>query len=179
MLAAWPDLLDPNFMHSVILICDHTDEGAFGLVTNRRSEFTLGELLAEHEDLSSSDFPVYLGGPVDHSRLQFVHILPERISGGVSIDGRIWLGGDLEDFARLLLEDRDLAERSVRIFLGYSGWGEGQLEGELDAGSWLPAPPTMEAIFGDSGEPTWRQVVRSVGADASGLEDQPPDVSWN
>ena len=50
LLAAWPDLLDPNFMHSVILICDHTDDGAYGLVTNRQSEFTLGELLAENGD---------------------------------------------------------------------------------------------------------------------------------
>ena len=179
LLAAWPDLLDPNFMHSVVLICDHTDEGAYGLVTNRESEFTVGELLSDHELLAASDFPVHLGGPVDHTRLQFVHIVPDRISGGVSIDGRLWLGGDLEEVARLLGEDRELALRSVRFFLGYSGWGVGQLEGELDAGSWLPAPPAMDAIFGESGESTWRRVVRSVGEGTGGLENEPPDVSWN
>ena len=179
LLAAWPDLLDPNFMHSVVLICDHTEDGAYGLVTNRPSDFTLGELLADHEGLGACDFPVHLGGPVDHARLQFVHVLPERITGGLSIDGRLWIGGDLDEVARLIDEDRELAIRSVRFFRGYSGWGEGQLEGELDSGSWIPAPPITEAIFGDVGEPIWRRVVRSVGADASGLESQPPDVSWN
>jgi len=179
LLAAWPDLMDPNFMHSVILICDHTDEGAYGLVTNRRSEFSLGELLGEDERLKESDFPVYLGGPVDRTRLQFVHIAPDRVSGGMSIDGRIWLGGDLDDIGRFLAEDREKALRSVRIFLGYSGWGGGQLEGELTSGSWLPAPPAMDAIFGEDGVASWRQVVRSVAADAHGLEEQPPDVSWN
>ncbi len=179
LLAAWPDLLDPNFMHSVILICDHSEEGAYGLVTNRDSELTIGELLTDHDVLADSDFPVHLGGPVDHTRLQFVHILPDRISGGVSIDGRLWLGGDLDDIARLITDDPELARRTMRIFLGYSGWGIGQLEGELDSGSWLPAPPAMNAIFGGVGVSTWRQVVRSVGADADGLEKQPPDVSWN
>ena len=179
LLAAWPDLLDPNFMHSVILICDHTDDGAFGLVTNKESELCLGELLGDHEAFAESDFPVHVGGPVDHTRLQFVHVLPKRISDSVSIDGRLWLGGNLADIGKLLREERELALQNLRVFLGYSGWGQGQLENELEIGSWLPAPPSLEAIFGPPGLSTWRQVVRSVGGEADGLESQPPDVSWN
>lgn len=179
LLASWPDLMDPNFMHTVVLVCHHTDSGAYGLITNRSSEFTLGELLSDHELLASSDFPVHLGGPVDHNSLQFLHQVPGKIEGGFSIDGRLWLGGDLDQMARYVVEEREAALRNVRVFLGYAGWGSGQLEGELRTGSWLPAPPTMDAIFGGAGEETWRRVVRSVGGPADGLENQPPDVSWN
>ena len=65
----------------------------------------------------------------------------------------------------------------MRVFLGYSGWGAGQLEGELGSNSWLPAPRSFDAIFGPTGEAAWRNVVRSVGPE--GLEDLPPDLSWN
>jgi len=179
LLAAWPDLMDPNFMHGVVLICHHTEAGAYGLVTNRQSEFTIGELLSDHELLAGSDFPIHLGGPVDHNSLQFLHSVPKKIEGGFSIDGRIWLGGDLDQMAHYVIDEREDALRTLRIFLGYSGWGGGQLESELSSGSWLPAAPSMQAIFGSAGEESWRKVIRSVGGAADGLENQPPDVSWN
>ncbi len=179
MLAAWPDLLDPNFMHSVVLVCQHSEQGAYGLVTNHGTELKLSDLLPEHRLLRECGFPVHLGGPVDHTTMQFVHIVPDEIPGGVSIDGRLWLGGDLDALARFVLENDERARRSLRIFLGYSGWGAGQLEVELGVGSWIPAPPMLEAIFEGEGEPTWRKVVRSVGKTGADLENLPPDVSWN
>ncbi len=179
LLAAYPDMLDPNFMHTVVLICQHSEQGAYGVVTNRRTKFEVRELLPDHPLLGSSTFPVYLGGPVDHTTLQFVHLLPEEIPGGLSIDGKLWLGGDLDALGRYLSQHRRAAVRRVRLFLGYSGWDAGQLESELGTGSWLPAPPALDAIFGEPGETTWRRVVRSIGLDGSGLESQPPDVSWN
>src|SRR5262245_22598602 len=147
LLAAFPDMLDPNFMHSVVLICQHTDQGAYGMITNRATKFTVKELLPEHPLLGSSSFPVFLGGPVDHRTLQFVHIVPEAIPGGISIDGKLWLGGDLDALGRYVARDPEAASR-VRLFLGYAGWSAGQLETELGSGSWLPAPPAPEAIFG-------------------------------
>jgi putative transcriptional regulator len=179
LLAAFPDMLDPNFMHTVVLICQHTEQGALGMITNRATQATLKDLLPGHPLLGRSSFPVFLGGPVDHSSIQFVHVVPEAIPGGVSIDGRLWHGGDLDALGRYLAEQPGAAARSVRVFLGYSGWGAGQLEGELGTGSWLPAPPAHEAIFGAPGEATWRQVVRSLGRAGEGLERLPPDVSWN
>lgn len=179
LLAAWPDMRDPNFMHAVILVCQHSAEGAYGLVTNRLTKFRVKDLLRDHELLGESDFPIHLGGPVDHTTLQFLHVVPDRIPGGVSLDGRLWLGGELDALARFVRDEEEDARRSVRLFLGYSGWGAGQLEVELGLGSWIPAPPSMEAIFGPEGEPTWRRVVRSVGDAGIDLEIQPPDVSWN
>ena len=179
LLAAFPDMLDPNFMHSVVLICQHSDQGAYGVVTNRATKFAVKELLPKHPVLGQSKFPVFLGGPVDHTTLQFLHVVPEAIPGGLSIDGKLWLGGDLDALGEYLAANPRVARRKVRLFLGYSGWSAGQLETELGTGSWLPAPPAMEAIFGEPGEPTWRRVVRSIGREGGALEQQPPDVSWN
>ena len=179
LLAAWPDLMDPNFMHSVVLICQHSGEGAYGLVTNRLTKFAVRDVIPDHPVLGASPFPVHLGGPVDHATMQFLHVVPDEIPGGISLDGRLWLGGGLDSLARYVTEQEEKAVGTVRVFLGYSGWGAGQLEMELDVGSWIPAPPTMEGIFGPEGEPTWRRVVRSIGDAGSALHTQPPDVSWN
>jgi len=179
LLAAYPDMLDPNFMHTVVLVCQHSDQGAYGVVTNRRTKFVVKELLPDHPTLGQSGFPVYLGGPVDHTTLQFVHVVPDAIPGGVSIDGKLWLGGDLDALGKYLSDSPRAAARRVRLFLGYSGWSAGQLETELGTGSWLPAPPALTAIFGEAGEATWRRVVRSIGRVGTDLEQQPPDVSWN
>jgi putative transcriptional regulator len=179
LLAAFPDMLDPNFMHSVVLICQHNEQGAYGVITNRATKLTVADLLPSHATLASVRFPVFLGGPVDHSTLQFVHLVPERVPGGISIDGKLWLGGELDALGEYLRRDPAAAERNVRLFLGYAGWSAGQLERELEGRSWLPAPPSHDAIFGAAGEPTWRRVVRSIGREGNELEQQPPDVSWN
>lgn len=179
LLAAWPDLMDPNFMHSVVAMCQHSSDGAYGMVVNRVTELSIGDLLPDHPMLGGLAFPVHLGGPVDHSTIQFLHTVPGEIPGGHGLDGKLWLGGELNALGRYLRADRERAEATVRIFLGYSGWGAGQLEHELAHGSWLPAPPSPAAVFGEPGEVTWRRVVRSVGREGAELENLPPDVSWN
>jgi len=179
LLAAWPDMLDPNFMHGVVVMCQHSEEGAYGLVVNRETTLSVSDLLPEHPLLGSSDFPVHLGGPVDHSSMQFLHRAPVAIAGGVELAPSLWLGGELEGFAEYVTSSPEEARANVRVFLGYSGWGAGQLEEELQGGSWLPAPGDLDAVFGPSGEPLWRRVVRSVRPDGEDLENLPPDVNWN
>jgi len=179
LLAAFPDMLDPNFMHSVVVICQHTEQGAYGLVTNRATRFEVKDLLPDHPQLGRSSFPVFLGGPVDHTTLQFLHVVPDEIPGGVTIDGNLHLGGELDALGAYLERAPDEALRRVRLFLGYSGWGAGQLELELAGCSWLAAPRFEEAVFGEPGEATWRRVVRSIGAAGDDLGQQPPNVSWN
>jgi putative transcriptional regulator len=178
-LAAGPDLLDPNFMHTVVLMCQHVAEGAYGLVVNRRSSYSSRDVLSEHPLFGQLDVPIHVGGPVGLEMLQILHRAPDRISGGVPIGEGLVLGGDLEDAGRWLAEDRPAAERSVRLVLGYSGWAAGQLELELLTGSWLPAPADPALVFRPDLEAVWRDVVRSLGRDAQGLEDQPPHPRWN
>lgn len=174
LLAAWPDLMDPNFVHSVVVVCQHSEEGAYGLVTNRRTRFTVADLLPDHALLGSSSFPVHLGGPVDHSTLQFLHRVPKEIPGGLCLDGELWFGGEFDAMARFVTRDDPAAPSRLRLFVGYSGWGAGQLEGELQANSWLPARSSAELVFHEEGERAWRKVVHSVAPDAFEEQDDEP-----
>jgi putative transcriptional regulator len=179
LLAAWPDLLDPNFMHGVVLMCHHNEQGAFGLVVNRLTELSTADLMPDHADLAAAAFPVHLGGPVDHSTLHFLHTVPDAISGASCLDGTLWIGGDLDELGRYLRAAGDSAAARVRLLLGYSGWGAGQLEAELAGGSWLPAVSAPDHVFGPAGEGTWRRVVSSMREETGDLEHMPPDVHWN
>ncbi len=178
-LAAGPDMLDPNFMHAVVLICEHTGEGAYGLIVNRPTGQTAEAILSDHPPLSEHAFPIHQGGPVGLDTLQVLHRADDRIPGGVPLLDDLWIGGELLDVARLVGEDREEAQRRVRLFLGYAGWSPGQLEYELAIGAWLPAQARAELVFGADGEAAWREVVRSVAGPAAGIENQPPDPTWN
>ena len=178
-LAAWPDLQDPSFMHAVLLMCQHSEEGAYGLVVNRPAGVPIRTLMPEHPILGQSEFPIFLGGPVDHTTLQFIHRLPEDIPGGFPLTDEIWMGGDLEALAEIVGSDQTRAASAVRLFVGYSGWGPGQLESELRERSWIPAPACTDVVFSSQSEVTWRRVVRSIGPEGSALLNLPPDVSWN
>ena len=100
LLAAWPDLRDPNFMHSVVLMCQHGESGAYGLVVNRPTELTVADLFPEHALLGELAFPVHLGGPVDHETLQFVHRVPDEIPGGLELGDGVFLGREVEQMHR-------------------------------------------------------------------------------
>lgn len=182
ILAASPEMLDPNFMHSVVQLCDHDEHGAFGLLLNRGTGATLRELAADHPDLGDLGLPVQEGGPVGRDRMQFLHRVPAHVAGGMPIVDDLHLGGDVAGLARHLrtVEEAGLEALDVRMFLGSSGWGPGQLEAELEASAWLVAPPAPDWAFRSEGrEALWRAVLREIGPGAEGLGHLPPDVSWN
>jgi putative transcriptional regulator len=178
-LAAGPDLLDPNFMHAVVLMCSHGAQGAYGLVLNRPSEFRAREVLANHERMKRSALRLYIGGPVELETLQILHRAPDAIRGGVQLADDLWIGGELDEVGQLSAEDPERAERDVKLFLGYAGWGAGQLEGELASGSWLPAPGSALRVFQPDTAALWRQVVAGLGPDYKALALEPPDPEWN
>ena len=175
LLISMPSMLDPNFMHTVVLLVDHTPMGAFGLVVNRQFGANLGGLMS---DRTNSSFPVHCGGPVEAQTLQFVHRLPQLISGGTRLGQDLYLGGSIEAMLRAVEEEgvRD----DLRVFLGSSGWGGGQLENELQTGSWRQAPPDASSVFqSGSAESIWRGVLRGLDATGVQLSHLPPDVRWN
>lgn len=178
LLAAGPDMLDPNFMHTIVLVCQHSDEGAYGLVVNRPSEHSTRQVLGEHPRLGQIDLPIHIGGPVGMETMQILHRVPDRIPGGLDLGSGVWIGGDLDAVADFAAASGD-PSRDLRLFVGYSGWGAGQLEMELATGSWLPAPGEVERVFHADAERVWRDVVRSVDSGGEDLGLQPPDPGWN
>jgi putative transcriptional regulator len=178
-LAAGPDLVDPNFLHTVVLMCSHSDEGAYGLVLNRPSEFLAREVLASHPKLSQSALRMFVGGPVGLDTLQILHRAPDVIQGGVQLAQDLWIGGELDDVGRLAELDAARTERDVRLFLGYAGWGPGQLESELEDGSWLPARGSAARVFQLDTQRLWRDVILDLGPEFRSLAFEPPDPDWN
>lgn len=179
LLAASPDLADPNFMHAVVLMCVHNEHGAHGLVINRPAPLTIDKLVPNHPRLANSRFPIHAGGPVGLDTLQFVHRVPDDIPGGLELCEGLYLGGELDAVAGYLEREPDVASLTVRMVLGYAGWGAGQLESELESGSWLPSRLDPDWVFDAEPQLVWRKVLRSLGSHGAGLQDLPPDVTWN
>lgn len=179
LLAAWPDLPDSNFAKSVVWMVRHDEDGALGFVVNRPLDVTVDDLLPDHPILSTLKTPVHLGGPVDHSQMQFLHSWPDSIPGGTQVSPGLYLGGELEALAAELARQEALhpghVER-VRLVIGYAGWGAGQLESELAEHAWVPVPYHLDLVLNASGDEAWRQAVESIdgqGALSEGSGDVP------
>jgi len=179
VIAASPDLGDPNFMHSVVLMCAHGDQGAHGLVINRPAPLTIDKLLPQYARLAASRFPIHAGGPVGLDTLQFVHRVPDSIPGGYELGTGIFLGGDLEAVGHYVSRRGEAALRDLRMSLGYSGWSAGQLESELAGGSWLPSALEPDWLFESEPQGVWRKVLGRLGRHGAGLLDLPPDPTLN
>ncbi|MCA9269463.1 MAG: YqgE/AlgH family protein, partial [Planctomycetales bacterium] len=154
-LIASPQLNDGNFARSVVLLVQHNAEGALGVVLNRPSGSTVAdvwrEAVGEPCDCTS---PVYVGGPCE-GPLMAVHGQPA--SGGEKVIQGVWFTADGQELRAVVAGDGPF-----RLFSGYSGWGGGQLDGELKVGGWLHLPATKELVFGDD-EILWERLTREIG----------------
>ncbi len=165
------DLVDPNFHRAVVLMIDHDEEGAFGLVVNRPSPFTLGEVVEGMDDSPASSIPVYVGGPVQQNALFVLH--EERPAETVSDDAveQPVEGVAFEPATQPLMDwlksewgELPEAERpAVRFYVGYSGWASGQLEGELEADAWVVLRATREIVFHPDPQKAWAEVLARTG----------------
>jgi putative transcriptional regulator len=130
VLLARDILQDPNFIATVVLICIYSkDGGAYGLVLNRLSHMPLSEIFDGYDQKHRE---VFIGGPVQQDEIQIVQLTATPVKDSHRIAEGVYLGGKWEDIDHLL----SLDQRTTRLFLGYSGWGPGQIEGELDQGAW-------------------------------------------
>lgn len=155
LLAATPDLTDGRFAHSVVLVLDHGDEGALGVVLNRPREIDARTLMPAWGELAAEPPVLFAGGPVQAD--QAVIGLGRGDGGGQEVIPGIRVL-DLET-EPLDHPDIDL----VRLFVGYAGWGAGQLEGEIEAGGWFLVDAEPEDPFTKAPERLWREVLRRQG----------------
>jgi putative transcriptional regulator len=164
------DLMDPNFYRSVILMIAHDDEGAFGLVVNRPSQVTLGEVIEGVEDTPAASIPVYVGGPVQQNALFVLHTSGSRAGAAAGVKEPLE-GLCFEPATKSLLEyltgewaALPEADRpAVRIYAGYSGWGPGQLESELKRESWVVLKATEQVVFDPDPQATWAEALAKKG----------------
>lgn len=163
------------FQRTVILICQHDNEGAFGLVLNRATGSKAGDMIVADLPEGLKTSPLFLGGPVQPGALSFLHtdafipdanVLP-NLNLGHSLDNLVELG---ESFS---------PTRKIKLFAGYAGWSPGQLEDELKRDAWLTHPASIDLVFDADSAQLWQKILREKGWKYKLMADMPEDPSLN
>jgi putative transcriptional regulator len=173
LLVAGPGLVDPNFWRTVVLVGEHSDEGALGVVLNRSSETTVVEALPDLALLADDMGAVHVGGPVQPSAVVV-------LADFVDIDAAESLVVESVGFLPAEVEPATIGELTrARVYVGYAGWGPGQLDAELEEGSWIVEPALPDDVFTDDPDGLWSGVLRRKGGPFGLLAAMPPDPSRN
>jgi len=177
LLVAAPPLVDPNFDRTVVLMLEHGDEGALGIVLNRPSETPLEDVLPEWRALATDPTQVFVGGPVSPDS---VIALVRGGPLGTTIESFVPIFEDLGTID-LALDPLDLGAEldGLRVFVGYAGWGAGQLEGELDADAWFVTDLERNDPFSAEPEDLWRTVLRRQRGRLAMFANYPADAGTN
>jgi putative transcriptional regulator len=175
LLLAEPFLIDPYFRRGVVLLCEHHPDGSMGFMLNKPTEYTLVDLIP---DFPLPTAPVYYGGPMQTNTLQYIHNLGELLPGSILVAPGVWLGGDYDEL-KYLAQHEMVDTSRIRFIVGYAGWSGGQLEEEMEIGSWVVAE--MDANYAFKSEPArlWSQVMYNKGDVFEVLADVPDEVLWN
>ncbi|MEO6328629.1 MAG: YqgE/AlgH family protein [Ginsengibacter sp.] len=175
LLIANPFLKDPNFMRTVIFLCEHKEEGSFGFVLNKLFSKTLGDFLPEFEGYS---IPLYSGGPVQKDTIHFLHQYPDIISGGEEVFNGVYWGGNFES-VMALIKINQIDFKKIKFFIGYSGWAEKQIDDEMKEKSWLIAEATRKLLFHSKPENIWKDSLKHLGGDYEMMINFPIDPQLN
>jgi putative transcriptional regulator len=175
LILAAPALKDPNFDRAVVLIAEHTDEGAMGLVLNRPSEASIAEAVPDLTWVTDPEEIVFVGGPVAPNGVIVLAEWDDSSQAVVLVDDDLgFVPGDAEDTDALAA-----AVRRARVYAGHAGWGPGQLEEEIGEEAWIVEEPLREELFSDAPEGLWSAVLRRMGREFALLSTMPPDPSLN
>jgi len=175
LLITEPFLESEYFQRSVILLCEHNEEGSFGFVLNKYVDVQLSEF----EGLPEFDSRISTGGPVNTKNLFYIHTLGDRIPGSVNILENLYAGGDFE-VLKELIASKKVAENEIRFFLGYSGWVEKQLVGELKHNSWLVSEvQSVDDIMNVDYSNIWNDYMQNQGGKYKAFAHFPKDPELN
>lgn len=173
LLLAEPFMKDENFKRGVILLCEHNEEGSFGLVLNRKLDFNVTDVLPE---FPVDDIELFYGGPVGQDTMHFVHTCGNMIENAREIQDGIFWSGNFEQIT-MLLETKVIRPDQIRFFIGYSGWSAGQLEEEMERNSWIIGRDIPDILMPQDG--LWEHVLRQMGGDYEFVSTFPEDPQLN
>ncbi|WP_338874622.1 YqgE/AlgH family protein [Spirosoma sp. SC4-14] len=174
LLIAEPFMGDTNFDRSVVLVCEHSPAGTFGLVLNQTTDIQLGDVI---DDVYSSQ-ALFVGGPVQQNTLHFIHRRPDLIDGSIRVANGLYWSGDFEQ-VKQAVNIGTISERDIRFFVGYSGWDAGQLATELDQKAWIVSRADANFLFETPVEEFWRGVLKRMGGEFKSIAHYPVDPRLN
>jgi putative transcriptional regulator len=173
LLIAGASLWDPNFRRSVVLIAHHDQEGAVGVVLNDRTDVTVADAIPQLSTLVPPDEPLFVGGPVEPQAAVVVADFEDpSVAEIIALDSIGFLPPETGP-------ETELGIRRARVFAGYSGWGPGQLEGEMGQDSWIVEPARPEDVFTEDPSRLWEVVLRRKGPAFDLIRLMPVDPSMN
>ena len=165
-----------SFFHrTVVLICQHDAEGAFGLVLNRESGSKVGDVLVADLSDEVKSLQLFVGGPVQPAAMSFLHsdtYLPDA-----NVMPNLQLGHSLDELIEI--GESISATKKLKLFAGYAGWSPGQLEDEMRREAWLTHPASLDLVFDVDPSQLWRTILRQKGWQHRLLADSPEDLSAN
>ena len=168
--------LHGSFFHrSVVLICQHDTEGAFGLILNRETENKVGQVLVANLAENIKEQVLFIGGPVQPQSLSFLH--SDEFLPGANVMANLNLGHSID--ALMDLGDSLSGTQKLKLFAGYAGWSAGQLENEMSRRDWLVHPATLELVFHAEPDQLWKNIMKQKDMKSRLLADSPDDLSWN
>jgi putative transcriptional regulator len=180
LLITEPFMENDYFHRSVILLCEHNEDGSFGFVLNNYSDVKLTEFENMNDIGDNPDrFRIGIGGPVSSKNLYYIHTLGKTLPNSIHVIGDIYAGGDF-DLLRQLMREGKVTANQVRFFLGYSGWVEKQLNGELRQNSWLVSDIINTAdVMNASYENIWKDYMEKQGGKYKAFANFPKDPALN
>lgn len=176
ILISEPFLPDPNFERTVVLLCDHNEQGSVGFVLNRYADIQLQDVV---EELAQTDAKLFLGGPVEQNTMHFLHKIQHELEGSLVLSEGIAWGGDFERL-KFLLNTKQIDLDDVRFFIGYSGWAPGQLQKEVEENSWIVyKPDNLLEIWKMNTDDLWRKILQRMGGKFKMMSNYPIDPRLN
>ena len=173
ILIAQPALYDYTFNRSVIFITEHNDQGSVGFILNKPIKISVSTYVSELD----TQLQVYEGGPVETHNLYYLHKRPDLISNSEPIMNGIYWSGDYED-VRNAINGGLIQEDEIRFYLGYSGWGENQLQNEVNDNAWIVVDQEVD-IFKDWDNNLWKEQLKKLGGEHLIWLNTPADPTMN
>jgi putative transcriptional regulator len=174
LLIAGPTLLDPNFWRTVVLVIEHTEEGALGLVLNRPSETSVGDAVPQLEELVDLEDQLFIGGPVQPSAVIVLAEFEDPDDAALLAFDDVGVLGTSS-----ALDHPAAGVKTGRAFVGHAGWGPGQLDSELERGDWILERGRLQDAFTESPHELWSTVLTRKGGSYALVARMPPDPSAN
>jgi len=175
ILIAEPFMLESPFRRSVVLICEHRNDGTVGFILNKVIDMKIEDLI---KDFPEFDAPVFYGGPVATDTIHYIHNVGDLLDNSNEVTRGVYWGGDFEKL-KFLVSSKLIKPENIKFFIGYSGWTGGQLDEELAEGTWITDHMYANYAFKDDKSELWSTVLHNKGDIYTVIAQMPESPSFN